>query len=148
MTTIAHSTPKHSFITKNMISSNTSAFYVDLGATASTKHTNKQKSPGTLKGAPKTAEEHGEPRGAKGPPRDILSIRAFRVDETALLESHRRLVSKKHTSSFFLLRNTRGTPKGLPRTPKGLPGTPKDPQGLPRAHKGLDHIPTTNRQND
>ena len=59
------------FHRKNMISSNPSAFYVDLDAAASTKHTILTNPGGASKGAPRDTQGAQGTQGiTKGPPRD------------------------------------------------------------------------------
>ena len=86
------------FHRKNMISSNPSAFYVDLGAAASTKHTILKNPNGTSKGAPRDAQgaqgiqwdSQGPPKNSQGTPTD-----------------------------------PRGTPKDAQGTPTEPPGSPR-----------------------
>ena len=95
------------FHRKNMISSNPSAFYVDLDAAASTKHTILTNPGGASKGAPRDTQGAQGTQGiTKGPPRDPKDYQG----------------------------TAKGLPEGLSRD---LHGTPGDPAKFPSIHLHL-----------
>ena len=115
------------FHRKNMISSNPSAFYVDLGAAASTKHTILKNPKGTSKGAPRDAQGA---QGTQGTPKGPLTKNPN--PQGTPTDPRRRTRSPKGR-----FRDVQGPPRTSKGPPRNLQGSPK---GSPRTQ--------TNRQND
>ena len=123
------------FHRKNLISSNPSAFYVDLGAAASTKHTILKNPKGTSKGAPRDA------RGAQGtqgiPKGSLRSSKGHPRTPEGRTRSPkgrpRDVQGPPRTSKDF-----QGTSKEPPRVPQGLPkGSPRAPKRTSKRPQGL-----------
>jgi hypothetical protein len=124
------------FHRKNMISSNPSAFYVDLGAAASTKHTILKNPKGTSKGAPETPKE---PKGPRGLPRDPQgapgSSQEAPQDTPRATKGPPRTPKEPlwiHTGVPRGPMGTQGTPTGAQKTQRPPNGPPRDPHGTSR----------------